>query len=62
MEMLMMVVAWGNQEEHTLYCIQVMPAGMCNETFILFTDQPADDYSETVACVIPAGVHLDQTA
>jgi hypothetical protein len=62
MEMLMLTVAWGNQEEHTVYCVQVMPAGLCNETYILCTDQPSDNYGETVTCIIPAKVHHVHTS
>lgn len=55
MELMMLIVAWGSLEEHTIYCVQTVPlaCGDYSDTIEMLRRQPADGYGETVACVIP---------
>lgn len=54
MEMLMLTVAWGNQEEHTVRSVQTMPLIMCKHTDTRFVvSHPMPGYGETIAMVVP---------
>jgi len=54
MEMMMLIVAWGNQEEHTVSIVQTMPLACADfDTVEMHRRIPHKGYGETVACVIP---------
>lgn len=55
MEMQMMIVCWGNQEEHTIYIVQTVPLACADyfDTIELLRRYPKEGYGETVAVVIP---------
>lgn len=64
MELMMLIVAWGSREEHTIYCVQTMPLACADysDTVELLRRDPKEGYGETVACVIPEVRCANQTA
>ena len=55
MEMMMLIVAWGNQDKNTVRIIQTVPL-CCSDyfdTFEMHRYVPNAGYGEAVACVIP---------
>lgn len=65
MELMMLIVAWGNREDHTMYMVQTMPLACWDygDTIEMFSKQPLSGYGygETVACVIPEVRCVNQT-
>jgi hypothetical protein len=55
MEMMMLVVAWGNQDINKVSIVQTMPLAFAPpmDTWIMYRNISTLDYGESVAGIIP---------
>lgn len=64
MEMMMLIVAWGCQEDHVVRIVQTMPLACADyaDTVELLRRYPREGYGENVSCIIPEVRCANQTA